>query len=67
MGLALSDDGAWLALAQGREAGDQAGAFQDLALLDLRREGSGRDRLAYRFALEGSVVYDGIAISPGGR
>ncbi|MCZ6553917.1 MAG: hypothetical protein O7A67_08970 [SAR324 cluster bacterium] len=67
MGLSLSADEATLALAQGHEIGSRPRAFQGLAVLDLSRPGSGRNKLRYRYPIEGRAVYDGVAISPAGR
>lgn len=66
-GLALAREGAALAVALGREGPQPEGAFNGVALLDLRRQGSGRDRLMFRYPLAGRVVYGALAISPDGR
>lgn len=66
-GLALSADGATLALLQGRETPQPRDAFNGVAVLDLRVPGSGREKLRYRFPLAGRVVFDGVALAADGR
>lgn len=67
MGLARDDAGTALALLQGAPEEARPVDFQGVAVLDPSRGGSGRDKLRYRLAVEGRVVYDGVAVSPEGR
>jgi hypothetical protein len=66
-GASLGDDRSLLALLEGADGPQTAEAFNGLAVLELSRPGTGRDKLAYRFPVPGRVVYDGLALSPDGR
>ena len=67
VGLVLSAGHSVLVLAQGRVPAPRHGEFQGITVLAPGRAGSGRDKVLYRFGVEGRVVDNGLAVSPDGR